>query len=585
MTSADFQALLYSRDRLALLQKGLSAVLGAMQSVLAVQDDLASGSMLCLKSAEHAEQLQQIDKDCWERIRVELLDVFKSFKKRPSFQDDAINGNDTDKSAAECIMSLAEKVDDVKKGLDTRLKVTAKREENMIKEVKLLQEQLYDERQQNVELKWKAQEATENAGKYTVPVLQQQLKEKQEQIAQLQRNGTVQLWDKEKTKLMEASKKREEKLTKELEEMTTKYEDMKEKLTEKLRETEEKLKIQKMKDSLDKKIVNRNDLELEVEGLKRKIYSMEKDIRRLEDEIINQQKLAVGCFKGIQKDFKILVDRQEEGKFKKIDAKRFKKILNAIYDGAKEGQLDITKADLPLHYIALPEDLTGHPIKKSIGKSLVLRPVVRHHLIPLQDSEKSNSNTASPEPSPPGSPRTKDSDRRLQPIDGSEMEESEERDVLGAGPEKAFKKAEAVKKRRESRVLLSPTQLPHPDLVDLSNGHLNIELAAKYFPELTERQIKDHFQQFKQYDTSDDLMLDFTEVVRAIHSTVGNFYSAAQIKEAMLEIDADGNDTVDFFEYLTIALMVTNKRGRSEVFRSGIVKHGGQSVSRLCTIQ
>ncbi|XP_030838331.1 stress response protein NST1 [Strongylocentrotus purpuratus] len=374
MTNADYQALLFSRDRLSLLQKGLTAVMNAMQGVLAVQDDLASSGMMSIKAAEHAKQLEQIDKDCWERIRVELLDVYKSFQKRashpPGFE---INGNDlaadrSKQSAAECLLGLTERMDEVKKGLDTRLKVTAKREENMIKEVKLLQEQLYDERQQSVELKWKAQEATENAGKYTVPVLQKQLKEKQEEISQLKRNGTVQLWDKEKTKLMESSKQREEKLTKELADTQKRFEDMKQKLTEKLRESEEKLKIQKMKDVLDKKTINKNELELEIEGLKRKIYSKEKDVARIEEEIINQQRLAVGCFKGIQKDFKILCTRQEQNKYKKVDAKRFKKILNAICIGAKDGRLDITKADLPLQYIALPEDLTGPPSRGARAK-------------------------------------------------------------------------------------------------------------------------------------------------------------------------------------------------------------------------
>nr|XP_054770784.1 uncharacterized protein LOC129278664 [Lytechinus pictus] len=387
MTNADYQALLYSRDRLSLLQKGLTAVLNAMQGVLAVQDDLASGGMMSIKSAEHAKQLEQIDKDCWERIRVELLDVYKSFKKRASIPGTEINGNDVkDKSAAECLLGLTERVDDVKKGLDTRLKVTAKREENMIKEVRLLQEQLYDERQQSVELKWKAQEATENAGKYTVPVLQQQLKEKQEEISQLKRNSTVQLWDKEKAKLIEGYKTREEKLTKELADTRKRFEDMKEKLTEKLRETEEKLKMQKMKDALDKKIINRN-----------------------------------------------------------------------------------------------------------VSKSM----------------ESINSSSS----------------------------ERNRRDNVAGG-----------------------------------RLHLILFLFSFYF------QIKDHYDQFRRYDTSGDLLLDFTEVVRAIQSTVGNFYSPAQVKEAMNEIDSDKNDTVDFYEYLTIALMVTNKRGRSEVFRSGIVKHGGQSV-------
>ena len=48
-------------------------------------------------------------------------------------------------------------------------------------------------------------------------------------------------------------------------------------------------------------------------------------------------------------------NRQEGRKLRKDDLRKMNAILDAILQGAREGRLDILKADLPLHYIALPE--------------------------------------------------------------------------------------------------------------------------------------------------------------------------------------------------------------------------------------
>ena len=56
-------------------------------------------------------------------------------------------------------------------------------------------------------------------------------------FSRLQRNGTVQLWEKEKTKLLEGSKQREENLTRELKELREAHEDMKERLQRRIKVT------------------------------------------------------------------------------------------------------------------------------------------------------------------------------------------------------------------------------------------------------------------------------------------------------------------------------------------------------------
>lgn len=53
----------------------------------------------------------------------------------------------------------------------------------------------------------------------------------------------------------------------------------------------------------------------------------------------------------------------------------------------------------------------------------------------------------------------------------------------------------------------------------------------------------------------------------------------------MSEIDEDGDQTIDFYEYLTISSKLLQKSGKSDIFRSNVVKHANTSVSRMCSVQ
>jgi len=52
------------------------------------------------------------------------------------------------------------------------------------------------------------------------------------------------------------------------------------------------------------------------------------------------------------------------------------------------------------------------------------------------------------------------------------------------------------------------------------------------------------------------------QIIVAMNATIGQQFTATQIKEAMLEVDADGSNTIDFYEYLMIADMLISKKGR-----------------------
>ncbi|XP_071798046.1 uncharacterized protein [Asterias amurensis] len=717
--------LVFHRDRLNKLRDGISRVLNAFSEVL-----VASGPIVAAEPAELNRKLQEIEQASWSRIREHFLDSHV-----PS------DGLETSRNVASILLDFTNKLDDVKEALEDRLRVMQKQQDDKKKQdIKSLQKKLADEKENASNLKWRHQELSETSSseKHLKTILHQQLKEKQDIIAQLKRNGTVQLWEKEKTKLLEGSKQREENLTRELKELRETHEDMKERLQRRIKDLEGKVKLERMRDVVNK-ITPMSDAEAESESLKRQLYSKDVDLSRFEQEVVNQQRLTVGCIKGIQRDFRVMETRQEGRKLRKDDLRKMNAILDAILQGAREGRLDILKADLPLHYIALPEDIIAHPGKR-MTKPSVLAPVVNRHLELIGDSPQ-----ASPASSPPGSPKM--SPRRMPPLELSHSVSSPSirsssstpvpsidippepvsvwkptsvknkisvdevsfvtksprslgpkappnpntnpsgrspslgqksrgpthapeaprspsllkrrtlsspvppnlaalnpperrragtvtgvagspspvsrngmasaRKLRGSSKSQAgngveLRKEEGTgngKKPRPRSVVSNPGEvaldsgsqrrkngcvlteghlsvLPeHPDLIDAETGLVDVVTARVCFPHFSEEQIREHLQQFKKYDTNADYSLDFMEMTQAIQSTVSDYYKPRQIKEAMVEIDVDQSDSVDFYEYLGISTMLMMKVGKSEIFRSSMVKHAGGSISKVCSIQ
>ena len=62
-------------------------------------------------------------------------------------------------------------------------------------------------------------------------------------------------------------------------------------------------------------------------------------------------------------------------------------------------------------------------------------------------------------------------------------------------------------------------------------------------------------------------------------------FTQLSFQEAIAEIDVDRSEAVDFYEYLRISALLLKKAGKSEIFRSGLVKDAGNSMSRVCSIQ
>lgn len=95
------------------------------------------------------------------------------------------------------------------------------------------------------------------------------------------------------------------------------------------------------------------------------------------------------------------------------------------------------------------------------------------------------------------------------------------------------------------------------------------------------------FEQFKRFDTNDDLNLDTQELLRAIPDTLGRMATTEEIKEAMLEVDIDDSGTVDFFEFLCVARLISQGKGEARLFKkktlTALQKPNGKST--ICSVQ
>ncbi|XP_070539460.1 structural maintenance of chromosomes protein 2-like isoform X2 [Ptychodera flava] len=434
---------------------------------------------------------------------------------------------------------------EINERLQRVMKVT--REQQLLQEMKQLQQELMNTNRDMASVKWKYDEKTKelNTLKGSLYAVHQQLKDKQDIITQLKKDGTVQLWEKEKGKLLDHVGKREKELEEELKDWKNMHEETKRRLQDKIRELDHKVKMEKITSEVKMK-PNAIGTNAENDSLKRQLYMKEKSLLNAEQELHRQQRLYVGCLIGLQRDFKVMVERQEQkDRLSSKDVRKYQDLLQAILGGSKAGKLESLRADLPDHYLYSGNEVFGHPLGKKLS------PIYKNGQIqPIQKKIKGLDDTESV-PS--------DSE-----ISGSESVDIDNRELKRKNP--------------------STTPHIHPELID-KDGKLDIVETKKYYPILTEDQIREQFDNFCQYDTSGDYSLDMSEMTHAMQATIGNYYTPAQIREAMLEVDVDSSDSIDFYEYLGVSVMLRKRAGKSAVFKSGLVKHAGNSVSKMCIVQ
>eukprot|EP00058_Branchiostoma_floridae_P007989 XP_002593477.1 hypothetical protein BRAFLDRAFT_70742 [Branchiostoma floridae] len=290
-------------------------------------------------------------------------------------------------------------------------------------------------------------------------------------------------------------------------------------------------------ESEEELVAKLKEVEREKEDIKERLQKKLRDLLNAEREMQLQQKYFVGFMRGLQRDFKILLERREQngGVAAPKDIRNMQEKLDQIHDAAREGKMAYLRADMPTHYLALDKDLGAHPLGNKLSANFrngLLEPLSATR--PSSSaSMRSNTGGSTPNVSRPTS-------SYLRPEVKNGLKTSSTPNI----------RMEEEQKEKEK---------DHPDLVHKMTGRIDMIAVKAQFPYLLEQEVREHYQHFKQYDRNNDFHLDLAEVLQALTATIGYKFTPLQIKEVMSEVDQDGNHSIDFFEYLTISQTLIRK--------------------------
>lgn len=552
-------SLVFDKSNLVDLRSGINDLFDVFEHI-ADEFDTSKTTFHASPHASVMTKLEEVDNNHWSDIRAKYLEEEYYGYCKGNFTDNEM------KDPAKIILDLIQKFDNVRETIHKKVDEQFSMEKEYKKEVRKIQEQLVKVEQEMRDLQWlhsqdKIQLKTMTAAKEHAENL---LKEKHKTISQLQRNGTVQLWDREKSKLMEKANTKEMELERQIGKLKAENAKMRESLTKQLQTADSEFKKFKMKEEKRRTAVDGDEMDDEMDELRRSVFVLEKDILNSEQELAKQQKYFIGIVGGLRRDIKIMVERfmKENGgmipdTLSQRDIGTIQKNLDKIYTAVSEGKLMTLRAELPEHYIGIDRDIK----RPQASRRLSIAPT------PTPGSEGLGSVSNYRRGSIIAANLPQFNQAQLPPIP-SKVEE-----------EKA--KEDEQKKQEDEKAAESD----NPVLVDSKTGQLKTITVIKHFPYMSVDYVKDQWTKFQEYDTDGNGTLDILELMHAMTTTIGEKFTAEQLKEAMSEIDIDQNNTLDFYEYLLVANMLINKSGKSDLFKSGFIQHEGKVVSKTCSIQ
>ncbi|XP_067949890.1 uncharacterized protein [Watersipora subatra] len=383
-----------------------------------------------------------------------------------------------------------------------------------------------------------------------IVALQKLLESKDKEITSLKTSENVTLWQKEKVRILKDHEEKINSLKTRISEMDRE----KEVLRQKLEDRNDALKTEKLRVEVTKKRSSaslppeESDLAL-LEDLKRKVYLYDKDLQRAESQMGNFQSDMLGMMGGIQGEIMTAgshtKDTLTSTQLSKLND-RIDKIKAAI---AGDMDIQVVRADLSDKYLPSKSGLDFFVTRN--GKKVVVQPmrVRRHDRLP-------NKNL------PPLSKR-RDSKHELAAL--------------------SMKRRDS-KQRRQSQIIQSEG-ISNPRLIDASQSTLDTLAVMKHFPTLSASYVKDQWNNFKKYDTDQNGELDMSEIMSAITGLMPGNVKPAHIEAAVREIDIDGSGTLDFYEYLQVAMLLERKKGKSELFHNPEVTQYNKQISKTCSIQ
>ncbi|GFS22153.1 median body protein-like isoform X2 [Elysia marginata] len=522
--------------RLVFNQGNLGQLKEAMTTLLDIYGEMLDHPFehgTCFSHEDVMERLQQIDQKKWRPIRnMFLLDPYYGYTKGNFSEDEKI-------SPAKLMLDLINVMDQIKTDQVNKLEHYQAIMAKLTKEKTDTENTLAKtERQLREERSYNTADRTEiKTAQGSITFLEGVLKEKNEKIAELQREKNVQLWEREKERLFAETEKKIKNLENEIAEQKRSNEIM----TRKLLQIEETNKVLRMKQDLSKGTLPPSTNKSS-EELKRAIYLLEKDVIFLEQNLYEQQRTFATILLGLKTDLLIISDNltdPDTGQVIDKDFVRVCDITGKVFNAMREGEILDAQKTLPPHYSYLPSDFKIKRIKR-ISRSKVK--------VPLH----SNGNG---------------SDAVLPPLRGDQPDLSERitvrnEDLLGHN-------------EIESDIV------ENPNLIDPISKQVNTTLCMKHFPHMSTEFVKDHWVRFKELDVDGNECLDFGEVVKALTS-MGMQFTAQQAEEAMREADINKSRTLDFYEYLLTADKLFSKKGHSELFHTGPAKENRKAIAKTC---
>lgn len=488
---------------------------------------------------------QQVEKE-------PTLDTFRDI-------DNIKDAQEYDKFYIQYMNRISQDLEDLRNGVIQHIQDKTKAEQLLSKENMKLKLDFQREQAESMHQRQKHEYAVaeKNTVLATCRKLEEQLEERAKQIQQLQREGTVSLWQREKAKLMKEVQSSEERLAKELKETKDQLEETRSRLNQRIMELMDQVKYLKLEKNIKNGTVRShaavgNVPPSEIEKIKQQLFLKDRLLVVAEGEIQKQQKYYVGFISGLSRDFRIMLERQHlTVRDYNKDQKAYASMLNKMYVAAKEGTLTEFRATLPSHYLGINEDLSGHPLGKKLSR-------------PFQDLES-----------------------YLQEVEDTEFRVDVNHPLLTGWREGRTPSANA-NARKFSKSKSSKVTGVHPRLVNTRIGKPLLKEAIEHFPEWSEKEIQEMFDQFKRFDTNDDFNLDTQELLRAIPDTLGRMATTEEIKEAMLEVDIDDSGTVDFFEFLCVARLISQGKGEAALFKKKTLtalKKSNNNRSTVCAVQ
>ncbi|XP_067898890.1 fibrinogen- and Ig-binding protein-like isoform X2 [Heterodontus francisci] len=197
--------------------------------------------------------------------------------------------------------------------------------------------------------------------------LQQQVKEKNEEIARLRRASIVQLWEREKQKVLCEALEREKALKEETEDKTAQWMEFKEKLMKKMKKLlclqrqEEEIKKLRLKEKIYAKSLSRletQELKEELKSLKQQLLLTEKELHESHCEILVLQKHTVAFLAGLKTDLQNVAVKQDSGyHLLSADFHRICSQLDVVCRAACDGSLTTRPVSSPETYLAPAQDV------------------------------------------------------------------------------------------------------------------------------------------------------------------------------------------------------------------------------------